>query len=175
MVGPPSRSCAARLWTPSRLRVPRITRVSGGGNDQSAASTRKRTPTRTDERPAVTPPPNVGIMFFVVTVGLIEAGYVDIARSNVQTTEGKLATIAHWRRYAALVRTLSEYFRLKCVLHAQFTIAVGEPFIVGALITAVSCGAAVMLFFFRRYSLSIAVSIAAILTLLLYKIVEIGC
>ena len=77
-------------------------------------------------------------------------------------------------QFLALVRTLSEYFRLKHVLHAQFTIAVGEPFIVGALIAAVSCGAAVMLCFLRRYSLSIAVSIAAILTLLLYKIVAIG-
>ena len=57
-------------------------------------------------------------MFLVVTVGLIEARYVDIARFNGQTTEGKLTPIAHWRRYAVLMLVISvclwELARVAC-------------------------------------------------------------
>ncbi len=77
-------------------------------------------------------------------------------------------------QFLALVRTLSEFFRLKYVFRAEFTIAMGEPFIVGALIAAVTCWVAVMSFFFRRYTVSVTVSIAAIVTLLVYKLVAVG-
>jgi hypothetical protein len=43
----------------------------------------------------------------IMVVGLIEARYVDIARFNGQTTEGKLTPIAHWRRYAVLMLVIS--------------------------------------------------------------------
>ncbi len=77
-------------------------------------------------------------------------------------------------QFLALVRTLSEFFRLNYVFRTEFTIAMGEPFVVGALISAVTCWIAVRFFFFRRYTLSVAVSIGAILTLLVYRLVTVG-
>ncbi len=89
-------------------------------------------------------------------------------------TRERLAKVGIIVQFLALVRTLSEFFRLKYVLRAEFTITQGEPFVVGALIAAVTCWVAVMFFFFRRYTVSVAVSIGAILTLLVYRLVSVG-
>jgi hypothetical protein len=74
----------------------------------------------------------------------------------------------------ALVRTLSEVLRLKYVLGPEFTIAAVRPLMVGAMIAAATCWMAVILFVLRRYTTSIAVSITAVLTLLIFRIVEFG-
>jgi len=57
-------------------------------------------------------------------------------------------------------------FRLGHVLAA--------PYSGGALIATCFCWAGVTLYFFRRYSLSVWVALAAIVTLLVYKIAVIG-
>ncbi len=64
-------------------------------------------------------------------------------------TRERLAKVGIIVQFLALVRTLSEFFRLKYVCRTEFTIAMGEPFIVGALFAAVTCWVAVMFFFFR--------------------------
>ncbi len=89
-------------------------------------------------------------------------------------TKERLAKLGIIVQFLALVRTLSEFFRLKYVSRTAFTIAMGEPFVVGALIAAVTCWVAVMFFFFRRYTVSVAISTGAILTLLAYKLVTVG-
>ena len=57
-------------------------------------------------------------------------------------------------------------FRLGHVLAA--------PYSGGTLIATCFCWAGVTLYFFRRYSLSVWVALAAIVTLLVYKIAVIG-
>ena len=47
------------------------------------------------------------IIFFMVAIGLIVVRYVDITKFKGQTSEGKPATLAHWRRYAVLTAVIS--------------------------------------------------------------------
>lgn len=54
-----------------------------------------------------TAPVVMDIIFFVVVVALIVVRYVDITMFKGQTTEGKPATLAHWRRYAVLMAVIS--------------------------------------------------------------------
>jgi hypothetical protein len=113
---------------------------------------------------------------------------IQVGRSKVCWFGGKggLALVkAKWTRerwaqvgisiqFLALVRTLGEFSRLKYVQGPEFTVAVGEPLVVGALVAAVSCWISVTLFFFRRHTSAICVSIAAIVALLAYKTAAIG-
>lgn len=89
-------------------------------------------------------------------------------------TRDRWAQIGIMVQFLALTRTLGEYFRLKYVLGAEFTVGVGEPFVVGAFIAAVSCWIAVTLLFIGRNTTAICVSIATIVILLAYKITVIG-
>ena len=77
-------------------------------------------------------------------------------------------------QFLALIRTLFEYFRLKSVYGPDFSLALGEPFIIAALITAFLCWLAVTLFFFRRYTGALLVSIFTVIVLLIYKFYVIG-
>ena len=54
-----------------------------------------------------TAPVVMDIIFFVVAIGLIVVRYVDITKFKGQTSEGKPATLAHWRRYAVLMTVIS--------------------------------------------------------------------
>lgn len=54
-----------------------------------------------------TAPIAMDIIFFMVVIGLIVIRYVDITRFKGQTSEGKPATLAHWRRYTVLVAVIS--------------------------------------------------------------------
>jgi len=92
----------------------------------------------------------------------------------VRLTRERWAQVGITIQFLALVRTLGEFFRLKYVLGVEFTVAVGEPFVVGALIAAVSCWIAVTLLFFGRNTSVICVSVATIVILLVYKITAIG-
>ncbi len=47
------------------------------------------------------------IAFFTVVVGLILVRYVDIARFKGQTSEGRPATLSHWRRYLVMLAVIS--------------------------------------------------------------------
>ncbi len=89
-------------------------------------------------------------------------------------TRERWAQIGITIQFLALVRTLGEFFRLKYDQGAEFTAAVGEPFVMGALITAVSCWTSVTLYFLRRNAGVSCVSAVAVITLLEYKVVAIG-
>ncbi len=77
-------------------------------------------------------------------------------------------------QFLIVVRTLGEFFRLRHVLGASFSTVVAAPYLGGALIAACSCWASVTLYFFRRYTLSVCIALAAVVILLVYKIAEIG-
>ena len=77
-------------------------------------------------------------------------------------------------QFLALVRILSEYFRLKHVNGAQLSPAIIEPLVRGALLDSVLCFAAVLLFFFKRYRSAVALSGLTVAILLIYKLILIG-
>ncbi len=54
-----------------------------------------------------TVPLAMNIIFFMVVLGLIVVRYVDITRFKGQTSEGKPATLVHWRRYTVLLAVIS--------------------------------------------------------------------
>ncbi len=54
-----------------------------------------------------TAPVLVDILFVAVAIGLIVVRYIDITKFKGQTSEGKPATLAHWRRYAFLTAVIS--------------------------------------------------------------------
>jgi hypothetical protein len=54
-----------------------------------------------------TAPVIMDITFFMVAIVLIIVRYVDITKFKGQTSEGKPATLVHWRRYAVLTAVVS--------------------------------------------------------------------
>jgi|GEM_PF-1316805 len=72
-----------------------------------------------------------------------------------------------------LIRSLGEYFRLKHFGGHPLTVQEVEPFITGCLIAAVCTAVSVMLFFWRKHTISTVVSLATIVILLIFKIVMI--
>jgi hypothetical protein len=89
-------------------------------------------------------------------------------------------TKAHWAQigitteFLIVVRTLGEFFRLRHVHGTNFSTAVAALYVGGALIAACSCWAGVTFYFFRRYTLSIWITLATVPVLLVYKIAVIG-
>jgi hypothetical protein len=73
-------------------------------------------------------------------------------------------------QFLALVRCLGEYFRLKQTQGPAFARAAVEPFLTGALITALFCWVAVTLYFFGRYRAALAVACVNVAVLVAYKI-----
>lgn len=76
--------------------------------------------------------------------------------------------------FLIVVRTLAEFFRLRHVDGANFSVAAAAPYVGGALIAACLCWTAVTLYFFRRYALSAWIALATVPILLAYKIAVIG-
>jgi hypothetical protein len=89
-------------------------------------------------------------------------------------TRERWAQIAITVQFLIVVRTLAEFFRLRHVIGANFSTAVAAPYVGGALIAACSCWAGVMLYFFRRHTLSAWIALATVVILLVYKITVIG-
>ena len=92
----------------------------------------------------------------------------------MRLTREQWAKIGITVQFLALVRTLGEYFRLKYTHGAQLSLARVEPFVTGALLSALLCWLAVVLFFFRRYRSAFVVSAATVLVLLIYRFYAIG-
>jgi hypothetical protein len=92
----------------------------------------------------------------------------------LKLTRERWAQIGITIQFLALVRTLSEFLRLRYTRGAEFSITVGGPFVTGALIATLFCWTAVTLFFSRRYTLSIFISMAAVVVLLVYKVAAMG-
>lgn len=62
-------------------------------------------------------------------------------------------------QFAALIRCLGEYFRLKYFGAASFSIARVEPFILGALVSAVSALVGVLFYFGESYRAAVAIAV----------------
>jgi hypothetical protein len=93
---------------------------------------------------------------------------------RIWLTSEQWAKVGITVQFLALIRTLFEYFRLKSVYGPQFSPALGEPFIVAALMSALLCWLAVILFFFRRYTGALLVGILTVIVHLIYKFYVIG-
>ena len=91
-----------------------------------------------------------------------------------RVTKERWAQIGITTEFLIVVRTLGEFFRLRHVLGTSFSAAVAAPYVGGALIAACFCWAGVTLYFFRRYTLSVWIALAAVVILLVYKIAVIG-
>jgi hypothetical protein len=77
-------------------------------------------------------------------------------------------------QFLIVVRTLGEFFRLRHFHGTSFSAATAAPYIGGALLAACICWASVTLYFFRRYTLSAWLALAAVVILLVYKVAVIG-
>ena len=89
-------------------------------------------------------------------------------------TRERWAQIGITAQFLIVVRTLGEFFWLRHVYGTSLSATVPAPYIGGALIAAGFCWAGVTLYFFRRYTLSVWVTLAAVVILLVYKIAVIG-
>ena len=86
----------------------------------------------------------------------------------------RIAKVGIAVQFLALIRTLSEYFRLKHTYGPALSLAAIEPYITGSLIAAICTAIAVGLYFLARYRTAIFVSVATVLALLIYKISVFG-
>ena len=77
-------------------------------------------------------------------------------------------------QFLIVVRTLGEIFRLRHSEGTSFSAAVAMPYLGGALIAVCICWLSVILYFFRRYTLSAWIALATIIVLLVYKLEVIG-
>lgn len=89
-------------------------------------------------------------------------------------TKERWAQVGITIEFLIVVRTLSEFFRLKHFHATDFSTAVAAPYVGGALIAAGSCWVAVSLYFFRRYTLAAWIALTTIPILVVYKIAVIG-
>ena len=86
----------------------------------------------------------------------------------------RLAAFAITILFLALVRTLSEIFRLKYVHGGVMTFATTEPFLIGALVAAIGCWLAVTLYFFRLHVAVMFTAVATVAGLLAVKFILLG-
>ncbi len=72
--------------------------------------------------------------------------------------------------FAALVRILAEYLRLRSSSGAAFPSPSGDLWVVGGLVTAVLLWLAVLLFFLERFRLVVATVAVAVVLLVVLKV-----
>jgi hypothetical protein len=72
-------------------------------------------------------------------------------------------------QFAALIRCLGEFYRLKYTLGPALAIARIEPFVQGSLFTAIFLLGAVLAYFWNRYTLAAVFAVINVLTLLLLR------
>lgn len=89
-------------------------------------------------------------------------------------TKERWAQIGITLQFVIIVRALGEVYRLRHVQGAAFSAGIAMPYIGGALLATCFCWAAVILYFFRRYTLSACMALVAIIILLSYKVIMIG-
>jgi hypothetical protein len=77
-------------------------------------------------------------------------------------------------QFLIVMRTLGEIFRLRHFHGASFSVAAAMPYAGGALIAVCCCWAGVILYFFRRYTLSAWVALGTVVGLIVYKIAVMG-
>ncbi|MFZ0297793.1 MAG: hypothetical protein WAM13_05535 [Candidatus Sulfotelmatobacter sp.] len=88
-------------------------------------------------------------------------------------TKERWAQLGITTEFLIVLRTLGEFFRLRHVHGANFSIAVAALYVGGALIATCSCWAGAIFYFFRR-DLPAWITLATVPVLLVYKITVIG-
>jgi len=81
----------------------------------------------------------------------------------------KFARIAMVIVFLALIRCLSEFFRLENILGLQLTMTTIQPFILGALVCAVSCLLMTICLFYSKNRLIVILAILTIVILFVIK------
>ena len=109
----------------------------------------------------------------VSAIAICRYGFPRPVRISTVTRE-RWAQIGITVQFLIVVRTLGEFFRLRHAYGTSFSTAVAAPYVGGALIAACFCWAGVTLYFFRRYTLSAWIALAAVVILFMYKIAVIG-
>ena len=84
---------------------------------------------------------------------------------NTRVAPKTVALIGVGAEFAALIRCLGEFYRLKYTLGPALTIARIEPFVLGSLVTAIFLLGAVLSYFWSRYILAACFSAVNVLIL----------
>jgi hypothetical protein len=89
-------------------------------------------------------------------------------------SEPRLAQIAIGALLLVIIRSLSEFFRLR-YLHGQ-ALDIGKlaPYVAGALFAAVALAFTVICYFTGRYRASMAITVGTIILLFVYKVAAAG-
>jgi len=77
--------------------------------------------------------------------------------------------VAVGAQFAALIRILGEYFRLRGLEEEQLTLVGVDPWIEGALLATVFLVAGVFALVFERYRLTIGIAVATVIALLVFN------
>ena len=72
-------------------------------------------------------------------------------------------------QFAALIRCLGEYFRLKYFVAEKFSIIHVEPFIIGAAVTALLALVGVLFYFAEKYPLTAVVASLNVIILFILR------
>ena len=81
------------------------------------------------------------------------------------------AKIAILLQFAALIRCLAEYFRLKWALGTAFAMVRYEPFVIGGFVAAAGALIAVLFYFAEKYALTAVIAAITIASLLALRFV----
>jgi hypothetical protein len=72
-------------------------------------------------------------------------------------------------QFAALIRCLGEYFRLKYFVAEKFSVIHVEPFMIGALVTAILALAGILFYFVQKFSLTAITSAVNVVILFVLR------
>lgn len=89
-------------------------------------------------------------------------------------TAERWARVAITIQFLALVRTMSEVYRLRWAAGGRLSFEQAQPYVAGGLIAAVFCWTAVTLYFFRHFRMCVAVAAAMVVIMIAYKLHAIG-
>ena len=81
----------------------------------------------------------------------------------------RVAQIAVAAQIAALFRCLGEYFRLKHFVPQQFSPAHVEPFLIGALVSAVFAFVGVLFYFGQSYRTTVGIAASNVVILVILR------
>jgi len=81
----------------------------------------------------------------------------------------RVAQIAIAAQFAALIRCLGEYFRLEYLVPWEFSPARVEPFLIGALVSAVGGFLGVLFYFGENYKTTVAIALLNVGVLLILR------
>lgn len=87
----------------------------------------------------------------------------------MQGRDLRTAQVAIIVQFAALLRCLGEYFRLKYFGAESFSMARVEPFVLGGLVSAVFAFAGVLLYFGENYRATVAMAVLNVGLLLILR------